>query len=651
MTGLDLARELALLGAECTENLASERVADAHRGWTNKQERWEEVGQRMGAHLAIPDAYQESLCASLGLTPISYWLVMLCGAVEIFPDAARAMTVISGDQRMRLVTPTTFARLMRSAQGLAFSKVLGDAIANTSVERLGLIKRLTVSDDRPLTQQPMRLTLNALKTLLGSGPDTRQTPHLMVHREEPASGTGLQVSFVSSALRLLDDRGILCVRCSSRRAGRQLVLDLAALSEENALLVTATDDLPLPAQLGRLRGALPALDLYTWCNTHPFPEGYIRSVAELLPQLIVIVSQNETTSDLPTVEVDNLTWNDSKRIWSLVLEDSKSAETLARGYRINLEEVRSAARAARDLSRSRARSGEAVTDVESISAQVLAQGARRMERWATRLTTDTALHELIVTKQLGQQLDDVVNWYNTAAIVHDDWGLPRHSTAGQGLSCLFSGPVGTGKTLAAQGLARTLRLNLYQVDLRSLLVEEEGEPEGVLEQLFEEAEAGHGVLLFDNADILLQRQSDGHDLYGYVLQCMDAYSGVSILTTTMRQNIDADMLRRFHFVLDFPMPGRTERRKIWEHSLPPSAHLAGTIDLEPFVERFHLTGGSIHSIGLAAAHFAASAQDGKMRPDHLVKATYRELQKAGLPHSREDFGVLARFLDDSVAGD
>ncbi|HET6344607.1 MAG TPA: hypothetical protein VFH51_06725, partial [Myxococcota bacterium] len=260
MTGLDLARELALLGAECTVALASERAADAHRGWTSKPDRWEDLGRRMGAHLDIPDAYQESLCASLGLSPTAYWLVMLCGAVEIFPDAARAMGIVAGDERVRLVTPVSFARLMRSALGLAFSKALGDAIANVSVERLGLVKRLNVGDDRPLTQQPLRLTLGALKSLLGSGLENTQAPTLMVHREDPAVGPGLDPTFVESAMAILDDRGILCIRCSSRRAGRQLVLDLAACSEEHALLVTATDDLPLAAQLGRLRGALPALD-------------------------------------------------------------------------------------------------------------------------------------------------------------------------------------------------------------------------------------------------------------------------------------------------------------------------------------------------------------------------------------------------------
>src|SRR5690348_18255609 len=113
MTGLDIARELALLGAECTVALGADRIADAHRGWVAKADRWEDIGQRMGAHLAIPDAYQESLCASLGISPTSYWLVMLCGAVEIFPDAARAVGVIAGDERVRLVTPVTFARLMR----------------------------------------------------------------------------------------------------------------------------------------------------------------------------------------------------------------------------------------------------------------------------------------------------------------------------------------------------------------------------------------------------------------------------------------------------------------------------------------------------------------------------------------------------------
>ena len=500
---MDLARELALLGAECA---AEASPTDSHRGLSSKQDRWESLGRRMSAHLAIPDAYQDSLCASLGLTPTSYWLVMLCAAVELFPDAARAMADIAGDAKIRLVTPVSFALLMRSAMGLAFTKALSDAVNNASAERIGLVERLNLHSDRPLTQQPMRLTVGALTSLLGVGLELIRVSNLTVHREEPAAGPGLNPLAVQAAQSLLTDRGVLCIRSRSARAGRQLVMDLAAIRAEHAVFVTAADELPVAAELGRLRQALPALDLFSWCRKHRFPDSYVREVADLLPVLVVLVPQNATTSDQPTLEVENLTWTDAKRIWSLALEDSAASETMARSYQISLEEARAAVRSARDAQRVRSGVHSAPT-IEGIAEQVLEQGARRMERVATRLPTRVTLDTLVVSDGLRQQLDDMISWVNTSGRVYDEWGLSAHNTLGKGLTCLFVGGLGTGKTLAAQALAAALRLNLYRIDLGSLVGRHPHDSERAVGRLFDDAESGHGILLFQECDGLLSKHA------------------------------------------------------------------------------------------------------------------------------------------------
>ena len=131
----------------------------------------------------------------------------------------------------------------------------------------------------------------------------------------------------------------------------------------------------------------------------------------------------------------------------------------------------------------------------------------------------------------------------------------------------------------------------------------------------------------------------------YLLQRLEVFNGISILTAGMRSHIEPSILRRFHFVLDFPMPDQDGRKAIWQRTLPGADRLADDIDIDLFVDRFALSGGNIQSITLAAAHFAAAAGSPKMTLEHLVRATYRELEKMGMPRSRKDFGPLASLLD------
>jgi SpoVK/Ycf46/Vps4 family AAA+-type ATPase len=222
---------------------------------------------------------------------------------------------------------------------------------------------------------------------------------------------------------------------------------------------------------------------------------------------------------------------------------------------------------------------------------------------------------------------------------------------GRGLTCLFSGPPGTGKTFAAQCLANELDLNLYRIDLSQVVSKWLGETEKALAQVFDEAEVGHGVLLFDEADALFGKRTevkDAHDRYanvevGYLLQRMESFAGIAILTTNLRSNIDDAFVRRLRFVLEFPLPDAERRASLWAQALPRER--APELDLAPFVARFRLAGGHIHNITLAATHLAA-AQDRPLGPRELVRATYRELEKAGFSRSPADFGPLARWLSE-----
>ncbi len=444
---------------------------------------------------------------------------------------------------------------------------------------------------------------------------------------------------------------MLCIRALSARAGRQLALDIASHRQEPALLVTTGEELPEAAEFWKLRGGLVVVDLSAATGPRGFSEAWVHRLASHQRPLIVISPWNAVTFELATVDVEGLDFAARRRVWALGVGDESRASHLAERFGVNLEEVRAALRASRDTARLEGR--ERVQDEDAaLIAELLAQGARRMGRMVGRLRTGARLEELIVPPGLRQALEDIADWYRAGPRVRGEWRLAERSPLGRGLSCLFAGPPGTGKTLAAQCLASALGLNLYRIDLSQVVSKYIGETEKALHRIFEEAESGHGILLFDEADALFGKRSDvkdAHDRYAnievsYLLQRLEFFEGVSILTTNLRNHVDPAFVRRLSFILDFPMPDARARRGLWEQSLPPRERWEPSINLELFVERFPLSGGNIHNIGLAAAHLAAARPEGVLRVEHLVRATYRELEKNGLSRSRETFGPLAVHL-------
>jgi hypothetical protein len=174
------------------------------------------------------------------------------------------------------------------------------------------------------------------------------------------------------------------------------------------------------------------------------------------------------------------------------------------------------------------------------------------------------------------QLREICDHATYRHVVLGRWGFDRKLTLGKGLNALFSGPPGTGKTLAAQVIARELRRDLYQIDLSQVVSKFIGETEKNLRQLFDEAEANHALLFFDEADALFGKRSevkDAHDRYanlevGYLLQRMEEYEGIAILATNFRQNLDEAFVRRLRFIVEFPFPDEEQRRRIWEVTFP-----------------------------------------------------------------------------------
>lgn len=651
MQGIDIARRLALMGAETVVGTPKEMLPFDDSGPAFRAAEWSELGLEMSYHETSDDPAVARLRDGFSLGSLEYWLVMLCGAVERYGEAAASIGILMDAPHAHLVTPLAFAQLMQAARGVPIEECLCAALGGGVAARLGLVEAADMQPGRPLSHQAIRLASAELLALFGGAVDSCEK-NLAPRREafSPAFDEGL----IRVATNLLEQSRVLCLRGPAPRALRQFASDMAGwLDLEPRIFPAGEGPLDLIPLL-RLRNRLPVLDM----TGIQQPSQQVRlALSEAQPavrRMIVLASDGFAESGIASFTVPRLGWPESERIWRAATSDSQIARRLASRFRVSLAEAITACRHADQLI---AAGKSAAARERVIAAQVLEEGERRMGRLVTHLRSEARLADLVVQDSLLGQLRDILDWQRHSARVFGEMGLGRRSPLGRGLTCLFSGPPGTGKTFAAQCIANELGLNLYRIDLSQVVSKYIGETEKALATVFDEAEAGHGVLLFDECDALFGKRSevkDAHDRYanievGYLLQRIEAYEGVAILATNLRSNMDSAFLRRIRFLLDFPMPDAGMRRQLWEQSLPGEGFRGSGLDVDLFVDRFRLSGGSIQNISLAAAHMAAATESGRITVHHLVRATYRELEKAGQSRDRSSFGPLAEYLPVEVA--
>ncbi|HEX8692913.1 MAG TPA: ATP-binding protein [Longimicrobium sp.] len=305
---------------------------------------------------------------------------------------------------------------------------------------------------------------------------------------------------------------------------------------------------------------------------------------------------------------------------------------LAERFRLTPGQVREAARAAAH----RADVDGAAVDFEALAAACRAQARHNLAGLAARVEPRYGWEDLVLPEDRLAQLREMCEQVRHARQVYERWGFGRKLARGRGLSALFSGPPGTGKTMAAEVLAAELRLDLYKVDLARVVSKYIGETEKNLSRIFAEAEDSNAILFFDEADALFGRRTevaDAHDRYAnietsYLLQRMEEYAGIVVLASNLRENMDDAFLRRIRFLVDFPFPDAPSRRRIWEAHFPPDAPVGGEVDYGLLGERIQVAGGNIKNIALHAA-FLAAADGGVIVPAHILRATRREFEKIG----------------------
>jgi hypothetical protein len=264
------------------------------------------------------------------------------------------------------------------------------------------------------------------------------------------------------------------------------------------------------------------------------------------------------------------------------------------------------------------------------------QSRSRMDDLAQHSEPTAAWDDLVLPCPQLEVLKSIVAQVRQRFKVNETWGFASKSGRGLGVSALFAGVSGTGKTMAADVLAQELRLDLYRIDLSSVVSKYIGETEKNLRQVFDIAEEGGAILLFDEADALFGKRSevqDSHDRYAnievsYLLQRMEAYRGLAILTTNMKEDLDNAFLRRLRFIVQFPFPDATQRAEIWRRVFPKEMPTHG-LDAS-LLAQLNVAGGTIRNIAMNAAFLAADASE-PVQMKHLLRSARTEYAKLDQP--------------------
>lgn len=335
-------------------------------------------------------------------------------------------------------------------------------------------------------------------------------------------------------------------------------------------------------------------------------------------------------------------WADAyRRTTSAPLPEAVDPDHLLAPFLLTPEQVTGAARSAAQT---------AQLDGGTLTPGHVRQGARAqnaagLDRLARRIEPAVTWHDLVLPPDAHAQLRELTARARHRDRVLGEWGMRPGGGRGRGVSALFAGDSGTGKTMSAEVIAADLGLDLYTVDLATVIDKYVGETEKNLERIFTEAAGVNGVLLFDEADAIFGKRSDvkdAHDRYAnvesaYLLGRMESFDGLAILATNLRANLDDAFTRRLDLVIDFPVPDPEQRLLLWERCLGPLLPRGTDLDLTFCAENFELAGGNIRSIAVTAAYLAADT-GGAVTMTTLIHAIQREYQKLGRLTLASEFG-------------
>lgn len=456
-------------------------------------------------------------------------------------------------------------------------------------------------------------------------------------------------------------------------AGLAAGLGLRLLSADLRLLLAGglplEDGLDLLQREALLQGALLYLAECDTLAEHPgLPACFARRLGDLHCPVIVgsLAAQfaAETWPQTPFIALRLELPPPSRRLalWrqalaGVELDPHADLEGLADRFRLGAQQINEAARFAAAQAEARPTAYRMICQADLYQAARL-RSSQALGELAQKIDARRGLEDILLPPASHRQLDELLGAIRHRQTVHAAWGFAERLALPGGVSALFYGPSGTGKTLAAEILAYELGLELYRIDLSGVVSKYIGETEKNLGRIFAAAEDSNAILFFDEADALFGKRSevrDSHDRYAnlevaYLLQKMETYRGIAILATNLRGNMDEAFARRLGYTVEFPLPDAGLRQRLWQAMFPEQAPLAQAVDFSWLARQFELSGGNIRNAALSAA-FLAAESGGEIDMRCLVLGVARELQKTDRLPTRAAFGeYYHQVLEHSQAG-
>ena len=581
----------------------------------------------------------------LGLDALDTAVLAICAAPELDPRFGRLYSYLHDDVTRRLASPRLAAELL-AGEGVGPADVLACFAPGAPLTAGGAIRMLASDETVTLADRPVKVAERLAALLLAAGDGLAEVgaaAHL--RRVSPdADATGREETVERVARLLTAPTRLPLVVC-----GPDAASVVAAAAGAPLFLLDARDlatpevraDATLASTLERGLLCIDGLE-----ELKPPERAELQRLLDERPARSVLLARTRTAalalSDRTAllVEVPMPSFAERQVAWERTSGASDTADVAAK-FRLSIEQIRDAGEVSRIAAGGR---GAPVPEPADLDLGARHASSSRLGELAARLEPAYGWDDLVLPARQLELLRSISAYLRHRDRVLGDWGYERTVARVHGLKVLFAGESGTGKTMAAQVLGAELGLEIFRVDLATVVSKYIGETEKNLERIFTAADGSNAILFFDEADALFGKRSevsDSHDRYAnievaYLLQRMEVYPGAAILATNFRRNIDDAFIRRLDFIVDFPFPEPEDRRRIWELLLPAEAPVADDIDLDFLAAQFKLSGGAIRNCSLAAA-FEAADEDSEIAMRHLVRAVAQEYGKQGRLTLEADF--------------